>query len=59
MKPQEYSLTLTPGLTSATRATHIETDITTLPADNRQMTVRLQGSELQTMRLVPAKAVAP
>ncbi len=59
VNPQEYTLALTPGLASATRTTHIETDVAPLPADTRQVTVRLQGREIQTLRLVPARAVAP
>lgn len=57
-QPQEYSLILSTGVASATRTTHIETDLAPLPVEGGQVGVRLEGSQMQTMRLTPAKAPA-
>ncbi len=54
--PQDYSLSLTGGVTAAMRVTHLETDLATLPVSGGAVTVRLEGSQMQTMRLTPARA---
>ena len=51
---QEYSLSLATGIASAARATHIETDIETIPVAAGRVTNRIAASQIQTVRLVPA-----
>jgi len=57
-KPQEYSLALATGITSAIKTTHLETDLDPLPVRNNAVTVRLEPSQIQTMRLMNAKSTA-
>ena len=57
-KPQDYSLSLFPGVSSAMRTTHVETDLAPLAVEGGKVTVHLEGSQMQTMRLTPAKAAA-
>ncbi|BCM88954.1 hypothetical protein IAD21_00796 [Abditibacteriota bacterium] len=48
----DYSATLTGGLASARRTTHIETDMEPLPVANGQVKVAISHSQLQTVRLI-------
>jgi alpha-mannosidase len=52
---QSYSLSLAPGIAEAARATHIETDIERLPANGGKVEMRAERSQIQTLRIVPAK----
>ena len=54
--PQQYTLSLTPGLTSATLTTHLETDMAALPVAATGVNARLEGSQIQTIRVSPRKA---
>ena len=50
---QQYSFTLATGIASATRTTHIETDLSPLAVDGNRLNVSLQQWQMQTMRVVP------
>lgn len=50
-KPQEYFLTLAEGIRAATRTSHIETDIGPITPVAGKVAVRLEGSQMQTMRV--------
>lgn len=50
---QELSLSLTGGASSATRVTHIETDLEPLALRSGQPVIRLAPSQIQTVRIVP------
>ena len=54
-QPREYTVALASGIRDATRTTHIETDESALPVSAGTVKVRLEGSQMQTMRLTPAK----
>ena len=50
---QDYSVTLAPGISTASRATHIETDIALLKLNSGKISARAERSQIQTLRLVP------
>jgi alpha-mannosidase len=54
-KGQDLTVSLSTGLSAARRVTHIETDIAGLPLASGRVATRIEGSQLQTMRLVPQK----
>lgn len=53
--PQNYTVSLTPGITAAAKATHLETDIEPLPVTSGAVTVRAERTQIQTLRLVAGK----
>ena len=53
--PQNYSLSLTGGISKATRTTHIETDLAPLPVTAGAVQSRATATQIQTLRLVPAR----
>ncbi len=53
--PQDYSVSLTPGITAAQRVTHIETPLESLAISGRSVAMHAARSQLQTVRLSPAR----
>ena len=51
--PQDYSMTLAPGIAQAHRATHIETDLEPMAITNGAIQQHAERSQLQTVRLIP------
>jgi alpha-mannosidase len=51
--PQPYSVSLTGGIASGVRASHIETDIAPLVVNNGAVDSRAERSQIQTLRLIP------
>lgn len=52
----QYTLSLQPGIESAKRTSHIETDGAPLPVTSGRVTVPINGSQLQSIRLQPSAA---
>ena len=48
----DYNATLTGGLAAARRATHIETDLESLPVSNGQVKATIAPCQIQTLRLI-------
>jgi alpha-mannosidase len=51
----DCALSLAPGLASANRTTHIETDLAPLPITQNKVVIPLTRFQLQTVRLSPAR----
>jgi alpha-mannosidase len=56
---QSYTVSLAPGIASATRSTHIETDLEPLPVSAGRLTLPIAPAQLQTVRLIPATPRKP
>jgi alpha-mannosidase len=56
---QSYTVSLSDGIASATRATHIETDLEPLPVSGGRVTMTISPAQLQTIRMVPSVTRKP
>ena len=57
--PAKTMLTLSPGIASAKRTTHIETNLESIPVADGGMVAEFAPQQLQTYRLMPAAKVDP
>ena len=55
---QEYTVSLTGGVSKAVRTTHIETDLEPLAVRPAGITNRIAPTQIQTIRMVPAGGAA-
>ena len=51
--PQDYTVALAPGVSQATRVTHIETDLAPLSVTDGSVRLRAEHSQIQTLRMIP------
>ncbi len=56
---QDYSMSLSTGISSATRTTHIETDLEPIPLSSWKVTSKAAATQIQTIRIVPVGGVQP
>ena len=56
---QDYSISLSTGIASATRTTHIETDLAPIPVSAGRILQRAAPTQIQTLRMIPAGSAQP